>query len=371
MKIALVCDFLTKLGGAQKVLLAFHEIYPDAPIYCLLYSEEGTRGVFKDCKIVESSLSHSWFRNRHKFLLPKLSAAIEEFDLSSYDIVLSSSDSFAHGVITKPKTLHICYCHTPMRYVWDWSHEYLKENNIGHGIVGLTIRSILHKIRIWDKVAADRVDKWLANSECVADRIAKFYRVTATVVYPPVDVEQIKVADSAPEDFYVIASRLEPYKGTRLAVEAFNKNGKKLVIIGEGSQKRELQRIAKDNITFLGWKDPKFIYDYLHRAKAFVFPVEDDFGIAPVEAMAAGRPVIAFSKGGALESVVDGKTGVFFKEMTSDSLSDAVDRLESIYDRISIIDCQTQAEKFSRKLFLDRIKKEVEQGYAGHQKGLK
>lgn len=367
MKVAFVCDFLTKFGGAQRVLLAMHEIFPDAPIYALLYDEKGTKDNFKNCNIITSKLNKSIFHNKPKFLLPKFPSAIEEFDLSEYDLVISSNDSFCHGVITKPATLHLCYCHTPMRYAWDWHNEYLSENNIGFGLKGLIIRYLIHKIRIWDRVAADRVDFWIANSQNVKNRIKKYYlRGDAKVIYPPVDTEKIQFSNTTPQDYYVIISRLEPYKRVNLAVEACSKLNKKLVVIGEGTEMDNLKSIANDNITFLGWQSDESVFKHLSQAKAFIFAGEDDFGIAPVEAMAAGRPVIAFKKGGALESVIENKTGVFFDEPTSDSLSKAILNLEEKCDKLTPQNCRSQAEKFSKESFQKQIKEFAEELYKKH-----
>lgn len=365
MKIALVCDFLTKMGGAQKVLLALSEIYPDAPIYCQLYDEKGTGGFFKNKQIIESELARmpAFIKSRPKLSISKLSQSIENFDFSQYDIVISSSDSFAHGIITKPKTFHLCYCHTPMRYAWDWHSEYLAENNLGFGLKGMYVRYLLYNIRIWDKAAADRVDHWVANSENVKKRIRKYYRSDANVVYPPVDIDKIKIADQPPQDYYVIAARLEPYKKINLAIQACNKLKKKLLIIGDGSQLKYLKKIAGPTIQFVGWKTGDDLYKYLREAKAFIFPGEDDFGIAPVESMAAGRPVIAYKKGGVLESIVEGETGVFFEDESVESLENAILELEKNYHHFKPIVCRKQAEKFSKTHFIRKIKERITEGY--------
>ena len=358
MRVALVCDFLTKFGGAQRVLLALSKIYPDAPIYCLLYDEKGAKGQFSGKKIIPSYLQKmpSIIR-RPKFLFSRYPAAIENFDFSDFDLVISSSDSFAHGVITKPKTTHICYCHTPMRYAWDWTNEYLKENKIGFGPKGLYVRYLLYKTRIWDRVAADRVDYWIANSKNTQSRIKKYYKADSEVIYPPIDLLEI---DDSPksEDFYLIISRLEPYKNIGLAVDTFSENKKKLVIIGEGSDFSKLKSKSSSNISFLGWQNDKEAHDYLSKCKAFIFPGEDDFGMTPVEAMAAGKPVIALGRGGVLESVIEGKTGILFNKETVKSLNLAIDSFEA--KQFFPADCRAQAEKFGSVVFEDKIKKAVE-----------
>jgi glycosyltransferase involved in cell wall biosynthesis len=358
MKVAIVHEFLTKIGGAEKVLLAISEIFPDAPIYTLVYDEEGTRGLFKNKKIVPSSLQKypRAIRMRPKLLLSKYSRAVEEFTFSEYDVVISSSNSFAHGIITKPSTFHFCYCHSPMRYVWDWYHEYLTENHLDSGLKSLFVRRILHQIRIWDKAASYRVDSWIANSSNVQKRIKKYYGFDSKIICPPVDISQITTTKDIPDDYYAIVSRLEPYKKIELAIEAFNENEKQLVVIGTGSNEGHLKSIAKKNIEFLGWQSDQSIYEYLRNAKALIFPGEDDFGITPVEAMACGRPVIAYKKGGTLETIIENKTGLFFEEQNAKSLNEAIDKLEKNYLRFTPSECRNQAEKFS----LDNFKKEFE-----------
>lgn len=368
MKIAIVCDFLTKMGGAQKVLLALHQLYPDAPIHCLLYDEKGTNRQFKDCEIRPSSLQKlpALLRLRPKFLISRFTKAIEEFDFSKYDIVISINDSFSHGVITKPETYHLCYCNTPTRYLWDWHAEYLAENKIGYNIKGLFVQKLLHKQRIWDRVSADRVDHFIANSENVKSRIKKYYRRDADVVYPPVEVADIKMATEEPKNYFLIVSRLEPYKKIDLAILACNKLKKKLIIVGNGSAKKYLEKIAGPTVEFSGWKDNAEVIQYYQNTKAFIFPGEEDFGITPVEAMAAGRPVIAFGKGGTLESVIEGKTGLFFKDPTVESLTGVIVELEKKYDDFIPSICRQRAEKFSKEKFLTEIKKQVETGYKNH-----
>lgn len=369
MKVAIVCDFLTKFGGAQRVLLALTKAFPDADLFCLLYDEQGTKGKFRGKDITESPLGNlpSFLKRRTKFFLSVLPKAIESFDFSLYDIVISSSDSFAHGVITKPLTFHVCYCHTPMRYAWDWHHEYLKENHLEKGIKSLLVRNILHKIRIWDRVAANRVDAWIANSENVKKRIKKYYQADAKVIYPPVDLDKIPYEPgSKPEEYYVVVSRLEPYKRVGLAVLAFNTLGKRLKIVGEGSELSQLKSIAKDNIEFLGWQSDKEMYEILSKAKALVFPGEEDFGITPVESFAAGRPVVAYKKGGTLESVVENKTGVFFDEPNAESLSKAVERLEEIYSSFDSQFIHKHSESFSEKYFVGEIQSFIMTQYRLH-----
>lgn len=362
MKVAIVCDLLVKFGGAQQVLLAVSEMYPDAAIYCLLYDEKGTKGKFKDKKIIQSSLQKypRFIRRRPKLLLSKYPRAIEEFEFSQYDIVISLSDSYAHGILTRPSTFHLCYCHTPMRYVWDWYHQYLRENNIGFGIKGLIVRLILHKIRIWDRISAHRVDHFVANSENVRQRIIKYYLSESSVIHPPIEINKISPGTES-KDFYLIVSRLEPYKKVALAVLAFNKLGKPLYVIGEGTELSDLKKKSAKNIKFLGWQKEESLYKYLRECKALIFPGEEDFGLTPVEAMAAGKPVIAFGKGGVVESVIDGKTGLFFNESSADSLIQAVNKFETL--TFSAEACQKQARNFSKEIFVQKFKAEIEESY--------
>ncbi|MDD3498716.1 MAG: glycosyltransferase [Candidatus Moranbacteria bacterium] len=367
MKVAIVHDYLTKLGGAEKVLQTIHEIYPQAPIYTLLYDKKGTKNVFETgYKIRSSKLQKlpSFFRRRSRLLLSKFPRAIEEFDFSQFDLVISSSNSFAHGVITSPKTLHITYCYSPMRYSWDWAHNYLKENNIGMGPLGLYIRSIISKIRLWDYNASKRTDEWVAISKTVAKRILKYYRKQSEIIYPPADIEELLKNNKKPKDYYLIVSRLTQYKNIDLAIKTFNQLEIPLYIIGEGADEKRLKSIAKENIKFLGWKNDQERNHFLSECRAFVFPGEDDFGLTPVEAMAAGRPVIALNSGGATETVVQRKTGEFFDQIDKiDDLVKTVRKLEKNYSTYKSEVCKNQAKKFSKEVFITNFKNYIEQKY--------
>lgn len=372
LKIAIVHDFLTKIGGAEKVLLSIHKLFPEAPIFTLVYDENGTKGVFKDCKIIGSSLNKypSVIKKKTKFLLPFYSKSIEEFDFSEYDIVISSSNSFAHGIITNPKTFHLCYCHSPMRYAWDYTNEYLTENRIGYGLKGLFVRKVLHNIRIWDKVSSHRVDKWIANSLNVKNRIKKYYQKDSSVIYPPVPIEDIGFSENVPDDYYLIVSRLEPYKKIDVAIKAFNETKKPLVIIGAGSETDNLKNIAEKNIEFLGWQSDKAVYEYMRNAKALIFPAEEDAGMTPIESMAAGRPVIAYNKGGVLESIVEGETGLFFDETVPESLNKTIFEFEKNILQFSPKACREQVLKFSEENFKTNLTREIENGYQDYLKSI-
>lgn len=360
MKIALVHDFLTRLGGAERVLKTLSTMYPKAPIYNLLYDENKVGGVFPREKIVFSSLQKfpSFVRNRQKYLLPIMPRAVEEWDFSQFDIVISSSSAFSHGIITPTHTKHISYCHSPMRYAWDWSNEYLEEQRIGT-VRKMAIAHLLKKIRMWDIAAVDRADKFLANSRHVRRRIKKYYRRESDVVYPPVDLSRFSTSKNS-EDYFLIISTLTPYKRVELAIQLFNRIRRKLVIIGEGPHRNFLQAISGDTIQFLGYQSDEVALEYMKNCKALIFPGEEDFGITPVEAMACGKPVLAFGEGGVTESVIEGITGEFFNEPTPESMEQGLARLLINKNSYNPKKCREQAEKFSEEHFVRAIKKSIQ-----------
>jgi glycosyltransferase involved in cell wall biosynthesis len=364
MRIAIVHDYLTKLGGAEKVLQVIHEIYPNAPIYTLLYDKIGTRGVFESGYDIRASKLQNmpgFIRERPRLLLSKFPQAIEEIDLSEFDLVISSSNSFAHGVITRPQTLHLTYCYSPMRYSWDWSHNYLQENNIGMGLFGLYIRSLISKIRLWDYYASKRTDIWIAISKTVSKRILKYYQKKSKIIYPPTDIDELLKKNKKAKNYYLIVSRLTQYKNIDLAIKAFNQLKISLYIIGEGSDEKRLRGLAKNNVKFLGWQSDDDRNKYLSECKAFIFPGEDDFGLTPIEAMAAGRPVIALNSGGATETVLQGKTGEFFNRADRiDDLVNAVSKVEKNYLSYMPAACKNQAKKFSKENFMLNFKKFID-----------
>lgn len=365
LKVAIVHDFLTYWGGAEQVLLSLHHIYPDAPIYTLLYDEKMDK-YFPDARIRVSFLGKlpNFLRKRKKFMLPLMPTAAETFDLSGFNLVISSSGSFAKGVIVKPRTLHVSYCHAPTRFLWDWYNNYLEENHIGK-IKKLVVVPILHLMRIWDRSASERVDFYVANSQNTARRIKKFYGRDSEVIYPPVDFTKfsaMKNLPSVPEkDYYLIVSRLSPYKKIDIAITAFNKMNLPLVIIGEGSDRRRLEKMAEDNIKFLGFQDEEHLAAYYQGAKALIFPGEDDFGITIVEAMSFGKPVLAYGRGGALETVIPGKTGELFMSEVPEILADSVRRMSRDMEKYDAKEIKTHAEKFSRENFEKEFKKFVDE----------
>ncbi len=326
LKIALVADWLTDPGGAEKVVCAFHRMFPDAPIYTSIYDKDRLP-MFDDADI-RTSFLQKWpgAKRHHQWYLKWMPTAFEQFDLSEYDIVLSSSHSCAKGVITKPETMHVCYCHTPMRYVWDDCHRYLKDYPWPKTLKKIA-PYLLHSIRLWDRLAADRVDYFVSNSDYIGERIAKYYKAKSETIYPIVETDDFYLSAER-GNFYFAAGRLIPYKRFDLIVEAFNHLGKPLKIAGRGPEMKRLKRMARKNIEFLDYVPDEELRENLSTCKAFIFPQIEDFGIAPVEAMASGRPVIAYADGGALETVSDGKSGIFFKTQSADALIKAVLRFE-------------------------------------------
>lgn len=318
MKIALVHDYLAQDGGAERVLRAFHEIWPGAPIFVLFHDKKKI-GYFSPDNIRQSFLKNFPFvKSCFQWYLPWMPAATEHHDLNEYDVVLSSSSGFAKGVITSPHTLHISYCHTPPRFLWADSHDYLSELKQGY-LIRFLLPSLLHRLRLWDQMSAERVDKFIANSETVRQRIQKYYRRESHVIHPLVNVHLYQPPNQV-GDYFVAGGRLVPYKRLDLVVKVFNRLGWPLRIFGTGTELRRLKKMSKPNISFLGKVSEAEKIILLSHAKAFIHPQLEDFGITPIESLAAGRPVIAFSQGGATETISHHHTGVFFPEQTWESL---------------------------------------------------
>lgn len=358
-KIALVHDWLVKFGGAEQVLKVLCDMFPEAPIFTLIADKEIVDKHFSKMKVFSSFLNRwpNFIKKRNKLLLPFLPAAIESLDLKNYDLVISDSNSFAHGIITKPGSVHICYCHSPMRYAWDWKNEYQIENGLG-GTKRFFTNLILNWIRVWDYYSSKRVDVWLANSNHVANRVKKYYGIEPTVIYPPIDMSKYKTR-KVKEEYFLVLSRLEPYKNIDLAVSCFNKLNLPLVIIGKGSQENKLKSSANDNIKFLGFQTDQVIREYLAGARALIFPGEEDFGIVPVEAMASGTPVIAYRAGGALETVTEGLSGIFFDRLKLGSLEQAVIKFMEEEDNFDCLKIRESVKIFDSYNFIEKINKLV------------
>ncbi|MEO0964969.1 MAG: glycosyltransferase [Planctomycetota bacterium] len=348
VRVALVHDFLYTYAGAERVLEQLVDLFPEAEIFSLFdFLPADKRGFIRNKSVHTSFIQRlPLARRSHRHYLPLMPLAIEQLDLSNYDVVISSSYLVAKGVITRPDQLHICYCHSPARHAWDLQHVYLKESNLGYGPKAMLARAILQYIRNWDARSANGVDVFLSNSDFVGRRIRKAYRREAETVYPPVAVEDFAPYDSK-HGFYVTASRLVPYKRIDLIVEAFSKMpDRRLIVIGDGPDREKIAKLATPNVKLVGHQSFKRLKQYFQFAKAFVFAAEEDFGIVAVEAQACGTPVIAYGHGGATESIVDGETGLFFNDDTPESVIEAVERFEAIaeWDHAAI---RANAERFS------------------------
>lgn len=356
-KVAIIHDWLVVAGGGEKVLSEIINIFPDADIFSTVdFLADEHRGIIKNKKVTTTFIQKlPWAEKKYRNYLTLMTYAIEQFDMSSYDIVISSSHAVAKGVITGPNQLHICYCHSPIRYAWDLQNQYLREANMESGIKGLIARWMLHKIRIWDYRTSNGVDHFVANSLYISKRIKKVYGRNSTVIYPNVAVEDFPLT-SEKEDYYFTASRMVPYKKIDLIVEAFkNMPDKKLIVIGDGPQFDKIKKIGASNVTLMGYQNFSVLKEKMSKAKAFVFAAEEDFGIVPVEAQACGTPVIAFGKGGACETVcsseLNGITGVFFHEQTVSAVVSAVEKFELAAGKIHPEACRENALRFSTERF--------------------
>jgi glycosyltransferase involved in cell wall biosynthesis len=360
-KIAIVHDWLVAYGGAELVLKHLLAQFPDADLYCIVdYLPTSQREFLRDKQVNTSFIQKMPFAHRkYRSYLPLMPFAVEQFDLSKYDIVISSSHAVAKGVLTGPDQLHFCICYTPLRYAWDLQHQYLKQSGLSSGAKGWLARKVLHDIRQWDYQTANGVDHFIAISHYIARRIWKVYRRTSTVIYPPVDTDMFTIKHTK-QNYYMTASRMVPYKRVDLIIEAFNKcPERKLIVIGDGPELRCIKSRAGSNTTFLGYQSTPVLVDYLQNARAFIFAAEDDFGIAPLEAQACGTPVIAFGKGGALETIFGpdnpNPTGIFFKDQNSSSLLETLGYFEQIENKFSPDACRENAMRFSTNNFTKNI----------------
>jgi glycosyltransferase involved in cell wall biosynthesis len=378
MKVAIVHELLTMKGGAERVAKIFSEMFPEAPIFTLLYDESVMGDWFPKSRIRTSFVQKNTNRYslttnhyNHHLYLNKFPAAVEAWDFSKYDLVLSSSSAFIHGIITNGKPKHLCYVQSPARYLWDRTHDVIDEAS--HGILGPLKRRYLertfHRLRIWDTEAADRPDVVLAASKEVQRRIELYWRRESEVVYPPVDdvwlrassdeSRDLRSSQLAARDHFLIVSTLSRYKRIDLAIQAAHQLGVPLKIAGTGPDKHRLKKLAGPTIEFLGFRSEEELKDLYANAKALIFPGEEDFGLTPLEAMACGTPVIAYKKGGALETIVDGSTGTFFDEPTAESLSQVMQLFDQ--SRYSSDTCRAQAERFNRKNFEKKILEKIKQ----------
>lgn len=368
MKVAIVHEWLTTYAGSEKVVEQMLEVYPEADVFVMVdFLPEKDRGFLKGKKVRTSFLQNMPFaKKKYRQYLPLMPLAIEQFDLSAYDLILSSSHAVAKGVITGPNQLHISYVHSPIRYAWDMQHQYLKESGLQRGLKGAFAKWMLSRIRMWDYRTANGVDYFIANSEFIASRIWKVYRRESSVIYPPVNVNAFAYREDK-EDFYLTASRMVPYKKMDMIAEAFaGMPDKKLVIIGDGPDMEKVKAHAAKapNIQVLGYQPDAVLIDYMQRAKAFVFAAEEDFGITPVEAQACGTPVIAYGRGGSLETVrglgVAQPTGVFFEEQTPAQVMAAVSRFENEGGAIQAANCRKNAVRFSPEAFRKKLQQHVD-----------
>jgi glycosyltransferase involved in cell wall biosynthesis len=366
MKVAIVHDWLVTYAGAERVLEQIHQVFPDADLYAMVDHLGENRGFINNKPVNTSYIQKLPFSHRlYRNYLPLMPLAVEQFDMSGYDLVISSSHAVAKGVITGPDQLHISYVHSPIRYAWDLQHQYLAETGLDKGLKSMLVRRMLHRMRLWDLRTANGVDRFITNSSYISRRVWKVYRRESTVIYPPVSVSSFD-CHNAKDDFYLAASRLVPYKKVSIIVRAFaGLPDRKLVVIGDGPEMGRIKREASANVEILGYQEDAVLRDYMQRARAFVYAAEEDFGIIPVEAMACGTPVIAYGKGGVTETVVgldsgEPPTGVFFASQQADAIAKAIrdfERNESGFDATAL---RSRAEQFSDDKFRENFRQFVD-----------
>lgn len=369
MKTAIICDWLVSPGGAEKFLGHLLDAFPEADLFAVVdFIAPDQRDFLKQKSVKTTFIQHLPFAKKYyRHYLPLMPLAIEQLDVSAYDLIISSSHAVAKGVITGPDQLHISYVHSPMRYAWDLQHQYLRETGLDKKIQGHLARYFLHRLRLWDLRSANGVDHFVSNSHFIARRIQKTYRRHADVIYPPIDLARFSPC-AQKEDFYLTASRLVPYKRIDLIAQAFQTlPDKQLIIIGDGPDFAKIKQQAGANVRVLGYQPTSVLIDYLKRARAFIFAAEEDFGLLPLEAQACGTPVIAYGKGGALETVrgleQEHPTGVFFPEQTTQALLNAIQVFENNADRFSAEACAKQAARFSPQQFMHTFKQFVQEKY--------
>lgn len=357
---ALIHEWLVTLAGAESVLHSIFKLFPGT-IYTLFHDPNGVADAeWSKSPIQTSLLQHLPLgKKHHRIFLPLFPMAIEQFDLREHKLIISSSYAVAKGVLNSSDQLHICYCHSPMRYIWDLTFEYLEAAGLETGLKNFLVRMILHYIRIWDTVSAYRVNEFVANSHYIANRIWKCYHRNAHVIYPPVDVERFHVGVNR-QNYFITVSRLVPYKRIDIIIQAFNQLKLPLVIIGDGPSMKSLKKIAGPTIDLIGHRSTTEVEELLSNARAFVFSAEEDFGIVNVEAQASGLPVIAFGRGGTLETVIEGKTGLFFKQQTIPCLIDTLHEFLETEEKFDPQVIRKNAERFPRSRFEEEFKSFVD-----------
>jgi glycosyltransferase involved in cell wall biosynthesis len=380
MKIAIICDWLVAIGGAEKFLGHLLQCYPEADLFSVVdFVDADKRGFLLNKTIKTTFIQKLPFaKTRYRNYLPLMPLAIEQLDVSAYDLIISSSHAVAKGVLTGPDQAHISYIHSPMRYAWDLQHQYLHETGLDKKMLGIFARYFLHRLRLWDLRSANGVDHFVANSHFIARRIEKTYRRHAEVIYPPIELQRFSPGnkpDNKKDEFYLTASRLVPYKRVDLIVDSFRAMpDKQLIVIGDGPDVEKIKNKSGSNVTFLGYQPDNVLLSYMQRAKAFVFAAEEDFGLFPLEAQACGTPVIAYGKGGALETVCglnqkqainhqisdEKPSGLFFPEQSVHAICEAVKTFEANADKFSVENCVTNAARFSPEKFRVSFKKYVE-----------
>lgn len=362
MKIALVHDFLIQNGGAEAVFKIFAEMFPEADIFTLVYDKKKIDDFFNTRKIIPSFIQNLPLgKKKYQWFLPLMPLAIEQLNLMDYDLIISSSSAFANGVITSPDAIHICYCHTPTRYLWTDSHSYVKELN-HNALVKKVIPFTLSRLRLWDRLAAERPNFIIANSFCVQKRIERYYNRNSDVIHPPCEIKKFSVAENVNIDkskgYFLIGGRLVAYKRYDLVVRAFNKLGIRLKIFGDGPEYEKLKNMAKPHIELFGKISDEEKVELYRKAIAFLHPQEEDFGITAIESMAAGRPVIAYRAGGAMETIIDGVTGKFFEEQTWEDLADTIIKFKP--EGFNPLKIRSHAEKFGVENFKNQIREFVD-----------
>jgi len=358
VKIAFVHEWLVTYAGAERVLEEMINCFPDADIFSLIeFLGPDNKHFIKEKNVKTSFIQKLPFsKKKYRSYLMLMPIAVEQFDLSEYDIIITSSYAVSKGVLVGPDQLHICMCYSPIRYAWDLQHQYLNESNLSHGLKSILAKYILHKMRMWDTRTSNGVDNFIAISKFIRRRINKAYRRNSKVIYPPVNINKFSL-QSTKENYYLIASRMVPYKKIPLIVEAFNKlSDKTLVVIGNGPEFQKCKQFKSPNVKLLGWQPNDVLVDYMQRAKAFIFPALEDFGIVPLEAQACGTPVICYGKGGCKETIIgdvdaDKPTGVFFNEQTVDSVVESINYFEENIDKFHAANCRDNALRFNPNRF--------------------